>query len=194
MNRYFPIVLIILLAFLLLGCSPATPTVSGEYHPLTERTGIDEIDNIIDAVASGDIQSVRSLLQFTNTKCTQAEGMGGPPKCREGEAEGTSVEVLPILGPEGHFIHKENIEEWMGVPADGLYAVYEVAPDVVSDSDYPPGKYAVMFVDQANQAVISLHIEDGKIVRVDYIFDNSPDIVNGWIEREASKIILAPER
>jgi hypothetical protein len=134
---------------------------------------------------------LRSLIQFTNTKCTTADGLGGPPKCRAGEVEGTPVEVLPVFGSEGHFYHKEDIETWSGVNADGLYAVYEVSPDVVSDPDYPSGKYAVMFVDRKNQAIASLRIDNGKIVRFDYILDIT-NSANGWIEREASNVILAP--
>jgi hypothetical protein len=100
--------------------------------------------------------------------------------------------VLPIFGSEGHFFHKEDIEDWTGVKADGLYAVYEVSSEVVSDPDYPSGKYAVMFVDKQNAAVVSLRVDQGKIVRVDYLLDTSPKQLNGWLEREASNVILAP--
>jgi hypothetical protein len=199
MKRYSQFVLTILLAVVLFACSPATPaspeatpTVAGEFHPLTTRTNIQEVDQVIEIVASDNPESLRSLIQFTNTKCTRAEGLGGPPKCRAGEVEGTPVDALPIFGSEGHFIYKEDIEEWPGVQADGLYAVYEVSSEVVSDPDYPSGMYAVMFTDKANQTITSLRVEDGKIVRVDYILDNSPNVVNGWIEREAAKVILAP--
>jgi hypothetical protein len=135
---------------------------------------------------------LRSLIQFTDTKCTTADGLGGPPKCREGEAEGTPVEVLPIFGPEGHFFHKEDIEDWTGIKAVGLYAVYEVSSEAVSEPDYPAGRYAVMFLDQENQGVTSLRVDNGRIVRVDYILDGSPETWNGWMEREASNVILAP--
>jgi hypothetical protein len=49
-----------------------------------------------------------------------------------------------------------------------------------------------MFVDQEAPAVITLRLANGKIVRVDYILDLSPEESNGWIEREASRVILAP--
>jgi hypothetical protein len=193
---------LVLLAFALFACSamtPATPAPqptpsepSEGFYPLTTQTGIEDVDNIVDVVASGDVQMLRSLIQFTNTKCTTAHGLGGPPKCRDGEAEGTPVDVLPIFGSEGHFFHKEDIDKWPGVNADGLYAVYAVSADFVSDPDYPSGKYAVMFVDKKNAAVLSLRVDQGKIVRVDYLLDTSPEQLNGWLEREASNVILAP--
>lgn len=199
MRQYLQMGVLILLIAMLLACSPvtpvaqgATPTSAGEYHPLTTRTGMEEVDNVVDVVASGDPQKLRSLIQFTNTKCTKAEGLGGPPKCREGEAEGTPVEVLPILGPEGHFLHKEEIEQWTGIDVDGLYAIYEVSSNAYSEPDYPSGEYAVMFFDTENQAVISLRVADGRVVRVDYLLDTSPEELNGWLEREASNVILAP--
>lgn len=201
MKVYIQTLYLVVLSFALIACSAITPVTpapqptpsepSEGFHPLTTRTGIEEVDKIVDVVASGDIQMQQSLIQFTNTKCTTAEGLGGPPKCRAGEAEGRPVEVLPIFGSEGHFYYKEDIETWSGVNADGLYAVYEVSPDVVSEPDYPSGKYAVMFVDQENQAVVSLRIDNGKIVRVDYILDIT-NSASGWIEREASNVILAP--
>lgn len=204
MKRYLRFTGLLLLAFALCACSantPAAPTLqpsSSEpaegLHPLTTQTGVEDVDNIVDVVASGDIPMLRSLIQFTNTRCTTADGLGGPPKCRAGEVEGTPVEVLPIFGPEGHFFHRENIQDWTGVEADGLYAIYEVSSEVFSDPDYPSGKYAVMFFDKENASVISLRVANGKIVRVDYLFDISPEELNGWIEREASNVILAPQK
>lgn len=199
MKRFAATVWIALLALALFACSPATsitqevvPTHTEGFHPLTTRTGIEDVDNIVEVVASGDVEALRSLIQFTNTKCTQQDGLGGPPKCRAGEAEGTPVEVLPIFGPEGYFLLKEEIGKWTGVEATGLYAVYEVSSKVVSDPDYPAGTYAVMFVDKENEAVVSLRLDDGSIVRVDYLLDTSPEELNGWIQREASQVLLAP--
>jgi hypothetical protein len=202
MKIYIRTLYLVLLAVALVACSalapaapasqptPSEPSEGG--YPLTTRSGIADVDNILEVVASGDVQMLRSLIQFTNTKCTTADGLGGPPKCRDGEAEGTPVEVLPIFGPEGHFFHKADIDKWLGVNADGLYAVYEVSPEFVSEPDYPSGKYAVMFIDQKNAAVVSLRVDQGKIVRVDYLLDTSPEQLNGWMQREASNIILAP--
>jgi hypothetical protein len=201
-KKHIQIISLVLLALALFACSAVTPAApapqptlseaSEGFHPLTTRTGIEEVDKVVEAVESGDIQMLRSLIQFTNTKCTTADGLGGPPKCRAGEVEGPPVEVLPILGPEGHFFHKEDIKDWTGVKAEGLYAVYEVSSEVVSDPYYPNGKYAVMFFDKENQSVVTLRVDNGRIVRVDYILDISPDSVDGWIQREASNVILAP--
>jgi len=203
MKRYFQIALTLLLFLGVSACSPASPaaqevtptsqaTAAGAYHPLTTRTGIAEIDNILEVVASGDTEAFHALIQFTRAQCTQRDGLGGPPKCRDGEAEGTPVEVLPFLGPEGSYLRKEEIGNWPGFEAAGLYAIYEVSPDAYSDENNPAGKYALMYFDAEKESVISLRVEDGKIVRLDYNFDISPEVLNGWLQREASKVILAP--
>lgn len=195
----------VLLTLGIAACAPAAPAsqetaptqelASAEpFHPLTTQTGNETIDRVLEAVSSGDPQSLRSLVQFTNAVCTQQEGLGGPPKCREGEAEGTPVEVLSFLGGEGSFIRKDEIGNWTGITASGIYAIYEVNAGVISSEQYYPiGKYVVLFVSGENQPAAALRIGERGIVRVDTIFDSSPESLRAIVEREASTVILAPK-
>jgi len=199
MKRFAQIALIVLLAWMLFGCSAVTPptqetapTPTERFHPLRTRTGIQEVDNILDVVASGDVETLRSLIQFTDAKCTWRDGLGGPPKCREGEVEGTQVEVLPFIGPEGSFYRKSEIEDWQGIDASGLYAVIEVSPDAYSDENYPSGQYAIVFIGNEPGPATALHVTNGKLLRIDYLLDDSPESLSAWLKREASKVILAP--
>lgn len=145
------------------------PTSAQDYHPLETRVEIEEIDNVITAVASGDLRLLRSLVKFTTAKCTLLDGLGGPPKCRAGEAEGTPVEVLPFLGSEGSFIRKDEIENWQGIEASGLDAIYRVSADVRAEEYYPTGEVAIIFLAPENRPAASLRLSDGRIVRVDHI-------------------------
>ena len=201
MKWHLPIVTAMLLIVGVAACSPgmpvtqagnstAEPTLAESYYPLTTRTGIEEIDGILDA--SGDVQKLRSLIQFTSTKCTRREGLGGPPKCLPDEGEGTPVEVLPFLGPEGSFLRKDEIQNWQGFEASGLFAIYEVSSNAYSDENYPAGQYAILFVGRENQPAISLRVRDGRIVRVDYVFDDSRESLDATLQREAARLILAP--
>jgi hypothetical protein len=167
-------------------------TSAQNYHPLETRFGIEEVDNVINAVASGEPQLLRSLVQFTAAKCTLLDGLGGPPKCREGEAEGTSVGVLPLMGVEGSFIHREDIENWQGIEVSGLYAIYRVSAAVRSEQYYPVGAVAIIFLAPENRPAVSLRLSEGGIVRVDHIFENSPESLEAILEREASELLLAP--
>jgi hypothetical protein len=197
--------LIILVILIIAGCSPASPamqesaltvappTPSEGYHPLGTRTGIEVIDRVLGAVAGGDRQELFSVVEFTDAVCTKLEGMGGPPKCREAEAEGAPVEVLPFLSSEGSFLRDEEIEQWTGVDPVGVYAIYEVnAAVLTSEQYYPVGEYVILYVREKNQPAIALRISESGIVRVDEIFDASEASLNGMIERESSTVILAP--
>jgi hypothetical protein len=132
------------------------------------------------------------LIQFTTAECTKAEGLGGPPKCAEGEAEGTPVEVLPFMGGEGSFLRSEEIGNWPGVDAAGLYAVYEVSPAVPFEQYYPAGKYVILLAAKAGQSSVALRVDEGRIVRIDYLPDGSLEQLKAMLEREAGTVTLPP--
>ncbi len=158
-------------------------------YPLSVRTGIADVDAVLAAVESGNPQQVRDLIRFTTVACTKAEGLGGPPKCKDGEAEGTLVDVLPFLGPEGHFLEKANISLFPGVSTDGVYAIYEVSDSAYSEEAYPAGEYAIMFQHESDQSLVAIQIRDG-IVRIDYLYQ--PTSIDEIIRRDASELVLAP--
>lgn len=149
----------------------ATPLPRGQ-------TGIDELDTIISTVLNGSTADLLPHLEFTQTSCTLAVGLGGPPKCLEGEKEGTPVEVLPFLGPgEGSFIRKQDIGSWSGLDVSDLYAAYQVSDKAYSEKDYPAGDYALVFIDSdSKQGAITLHVKNGRIIRIDYLFGYPPEI------------------
>ncbi len=201
MKQTLQILSAVLLIVGLSACSPRTsvtpvsistvqPAKGEPYYPLATRTGVEEIDGVLDAI--GDIQELRTLVQLTATKCTTRDGLGGPPKCLPGEGEGTPVDVLPFLGPEGHFLRNTEINDWQGFDASGIYAIYEVSLGAYSDENYPAGKVAILLVGKENQPAIALQIRDGRIVRVDTILDNSLASLDSILQRDAAKLILAP--
>lgn len=194
---------LLIVGFLISACLPLStstqapvpetqPTSAQNYHPLEARVGIEEIDNVLSAVASGDVQLLRSLVKFTTAKCTLLDGLGGPPKCRQGEAEGAPVGVLPFLGSEGSFIRKDEIENWQGIEVSDVYAIYRVSADVQSEENYPAGEIAIIFVAPENRPAVFLRLNEGGIVRVNHIFDTSPQSLEAILQREALELILAP--
>lgn len=180
---------------LIASCSPlSTPpgvqTAELDYS-LNATTGIAEVDDVIAAVASGDRQRLISLIKYTSAPCTNAEGLGGPPKCRAGEAEGTVSEVLPFLSSEGHHLRKDEIEQWQDVDATGLYAIYRVAEQTAVEEYFPAGEYAVI-LKRPDGLATSLRIADGGIVRVDDIFEVTQSSLESLIQRDAVEVILEP--
>lgn len=201
MKTFIQIIFSIGMVLGITACLPGTPVVpqtdpsaqprAGEsYHPLTARTGIEQIDQVLEAVASDDSGQLRSLIRFTSAACTQREGLGGPPKCRAGEPEGTLIEVLPFLGSEGSFIPRDEIGEWQGIDVSGLYAIYEVSQDFTVEEYYPAGEYVILFAGRDDHSPVALRLTDGRIVRVDYLAGR--ESLNAILEREGSRLILAP--
>lgn len=178
------------------ACSSAgSPTLvldSQGTYSLETRTGLEEIDNVLAVVASGDGAQLESLVEYTTAPCTTQDGLGGPPKCREGEAESTPVDVLPSISSEGSFIRKEEIAAWTGVNADTLVAVYRVSEDGVEEEYYPRGEYGIVFLSNENGPAVTLRILDSAIVRVDYSFYGSLQDLQTRIEQDASEVILMP--
>jgi hypothetical protein len=187
--------ILLMYVLLLVACtSPAATETVG--YPLDTRIGLSDVDPVLAAVASGDPEELRSLIQYTSAPCTRKEGLGGPPKCREGEPEGTMLEVLPYLGSEGSFIRKSEIGNWPGIDAAALYAVFGVGEKARREEYYLPGEYVALFLQKDNTNGVVLHITDGRVVRVDTMFTGSPDPFAGFMEQDSldtSKVILAPK-
>lgn len=167
------------------------PQPEGSTQEQAGQTGIAEIDAIIATVLAGDPQAQLQLLYFTEIACTRAEGLGGPPKCREGEAEGTIVEAFPFLSSEGHHARRDEMNDWSGIQASQVYAVYRVSDQVYSDEAYPAGEYAIVFLVEDRTEPVIAHVIDGQIVRLDD-FLGSPEEID--LDQVASEIILAPQK
>jgi hypothetical protein len=168
--------------------TPTSPTIN--YYPLDTVTGNAEFDGILAAVAKGNVEDLISLFSYTKTACKTVEGLGGPPSCREGEAEGTMVEVFPFLESEGHHMRKDEINNFPGLNVIGLYAVYRVPVTMFSDVNYPAGDRAIVYLGEANLPEVVVHVTSGKIVRIDYIF-GYPEY-NGLLPQDVTDFILEP--
>lgn len=168
-----------------------TATHGRGYYPLSTRTDIPDVDAVIAAVESENPQQLRDLIRFATIGCTTADGLGGPPKCQDGEADGTLVEVFPLLGPEGHFIHSTELSSFSGVDVIGIYAAYNVSDIAYSEEAYPAGEYAVMFKGKENQPDVVIQIRGG-VIRMDTLYP--PTSLDAIIQRDAAEMILVPQQ
>lgn len=172
-------------------------------------TGIPEVNRIVTAVLSNDLDARRELVRYTTAGCTKADGLGGPPKCDPDQAEGTLVEYLPVLGPgEGVPVLPEAIDETLDFPAETLYAAYRRTDEPIRDIYYPPGEYGLFFATgegQTNFQFVLVHAGTaGRIVRLDFLacpVDENGQIVEAAgltcspeqiMERDAGEILLSP--
>jgi hypothetical protein len=166
---------------------PTLATLQVSVYTPGVRTEIAELDMIIEAVMIHDIEALRMLTEFTVIGCTHNQGLGGPPKCAEGEAEGATVEVVPFLGPEGTHQRAEEFAQWSGPDALGLLAAYRVSPNAYSVEAYPSGEFALIFLEAAGRTILTLQVREGRVVRYDYADGGS---IESNLARDAEEIIL----
>lgn len=174
----------------------AEPTAAPEAQPTatgSRQSGVPEADAVIPALLAHDAEAIHDLIHFSEIGCTTAEGLGGPPKCLEGEAEGTPVEVLPTLGAEGSHIRPDGIDTLISLlQTDQLYAVYGLSEAVFADEAYPRGRYGILFIsDQEGAPSTTIHVTEQGIIRIDYHLGETPDEV---MARESAVLLLAPQQ
>jgi hypothetical protein len=104
---------------------------------------------------------------FIQAACTSDSGLGGPPKCASGEAEGTKVDVFPILGSEGSFTRKAeaNLKDTLG--SIDLKGVFKVVADFKAEEYYPAGDYGIVLAQPGGQQIYVLRVTKDGIVRLD---------------------------
>lgn len=143
-----------------------TESASGDFYPPETRTGISDVDSVITAVLSDDLAARRALVHFLTAPCTTAQGAGGPPKCAADQAEGTEVEVFPIMEGEGQFASRDTLDLFLDFTTSGLYAVYEVPADAYHEIYWPAGQYGLIFARDNLGGSVTVFVQDGAIVRL----------------------------
>ncbi len=149
--------------------SSPTPVLGDKERQVPERTGIAELDAIIDGFMLHDTKPLWPLLRYTILPCTHAGGLGGPPGCRPDQEEGTPVDVMPFSGCEFGYYRPHEFELILAeVVQDNLYGVYRATPDARF-----PGEYViVLFRESADPEMeppvvaIEVSVDEGRIVGV----------------------------
>ena len=171
----------VLLAALALACgesgngtvtpSAESPTlaVSPKVSEVPERTGVVELDAIIEGFMLHDTKTLLPHLRYSVLPCGVEQGMGGSPPCRPDQSPGTPVEVMPFSGCEfGYYRPHEFALILAEVVQDSLYGVYRATPDVRF-----PGEYViVLFRESVDPEMeppviaIEVSVDEGRIVGV----------------------------
>ena len=174
------VVLAFSMLWLVTACSLQVSTLS-------DKDIVPHLDELVHAVSSGSTEDLLALVQFLSLPCTKKEGLGGPPKCLAAEKEGTLVEVLPILGPEGGHIRRSEFSSRPGISGAQLYAAFRNSENTYSDEFFPAGEFSVAFLLQDQASLMVFQVTDDGIVRIDFPAPPSlEDILKG------KDVILGP--
>jgi hypothetical protein len=195
-KRFF-FILFLILPPVLVGCGVLPGTLEVGLVPqevqFSTTIEMEELKPVIEAFLFGSVTDRTDLVSYTTTACTTADGLGGPPKCESGEAEGTLVEVLPVLGGEGTFSRPETVENALDFVFMGLFAVYRVPEDVGQTEYSPAGKYGLIFTREMNAVPfpVTVFVEDGRIVRLQHHIATEPqELIN---QLPVESIIITPD-
>jgi hypothetical protein len=113
-----------------------------------KRTGVPEIDAILEAWENGDIDTLVALALLQEQECVDVvEGLGGPPECPEGVDEGTTLDVFPAAACEGYWATPESLPALFQSFVDGfdgepyfLYAAWRA-----DATEHTPAGWRVLF-------------------------------------------------
>ena len=153
------------------GFTPATDDVSPEpspkVEPVPERTGIADLDAIIEAFILHDIKSLLPHLRYEVLPCGLTPGMGGSPPCRADQEVGAAVEVMPYSACEFGYYRPHEFEAFFApFLQQDIYGVYSATTEVRF-----PGDYVLVLTrsrpdDPSLQIAMEVTVKDGRIVGV----------------------------
>ncbi len=158
----------------------------------TGRTGVPEVDAVVQAVLSGDQEALRGFVRYAPVACSTKSEIGVEP-CRPGEPDGTVVDALRAAQCEGHYIRPDGIDQALGYLLAGkpkLHGVYQGSP-----STWLPGDYTAVFSvegPEPGQVLgMALLIDDGEIVSIDFGCGTSPEQIAKPLGQQASPTPVA---
>ena len=165
----------------------AALAVACEGDDTAGRTGVPEVDAVLQAVLSGDQEALRGFVRYAPVACSTKSEIGVEP-CRPGEPDGTVIDALRAAQCEGHYIRPDGIDQALGYLLAGkpkLYGVYQGSP-----STWLPGDYTAVFSvegPESGQVLgTALLIGDGEIVSIDFGCGVSPEQIAKYLEQQPS--------
>lgn len=164
-------------------------------------TGLGELDALIFAAVGANNIELAALTGYQKLACKTAPTPGElAPACREGESDGTSVEVLPSSGGacERNFVRPEQVPDAFrtAFPSKdtAVFAVYRPKPDPASFGGGFSSGQVIVFRTGAHPNTapmgVAVHVKDGRVVWLEADCDNVFTLV---ASERVDSFILDPE-
>jgi hypothetical protein len=177
------------------GGGKKSPTVDAPTRVPVVIPGTDVVVLPLNAALKSDAVELARLTGYTSVACTtnSSSPAAQAPPCREGEDNGTKVDVFARLACDGSWVRSELVPGEYGVAMAGgpkLYGVY--APKRVAGafgSDLGIEQVVVMTngkrLDGSTNG-FALHTKNGRVVMLQTVCDSlerlvSPDVVDSFI-------------
>lgn len=146
-----------------------TPASTAE--PTSAPTFADLARIILQTARDNRLDLIEELARFSPVPCTTTvEGIGGPPECRAGEANGTPVDVMLGAACEGFYVREGELpfETFALVVDDGppVFGIYRVTSSNIVQG-WPDAKYVVVLqqeLPQGGEGALALFTDEVSIV------------------------------
>ena len=151
------------------------------------RTGVPEVDAVIQAVLAGDQETLRGFVRYAPVACSMDSQMG-VEFCRPDEEDGTLVDALQLADCEGHYVRPDKIDGTLAYLLEGnpkLYGAYPGSPSASLPGDYT-AVFSVQGPEPGQVFGVELLIDDGGIVFIDFGCGQSPEQLAQHLEQRPS--------
>lgn len=152
-----------------------TVAARGTAEASSRLTGIVEVDAVIDAVESRNVDAILSLVHYTDLPCTSTPLPAEYIHCVSGQPEASPAAAFLVAACEGTFMVNSNspaidLRKQIGAVDGRVFAVYRAgASDVFRAGHFPAVDYAVVltFDLQGRAAGLALLVGSNGIVGID---------------------------
>jgi len=165
---------------------PADERPGASEAPIGTSTGEPELDALLSALLSHDDERLLPFFALTQVGCTNALGLGGPPKCRDfpgAPPEGTLVEAFPEGFCEGGWtVDTTRLVTQLNERRPQLFAVlqFNSPRPAFGAPGYPVLDHLILLEDpdaeETPRLGIQLGVKDGKIVWLSHICIGPPEL------------------
>jgi hypothetical protein len=107
------------------------------------RTGIPEVDRIIEAVLSEDVDALMGMVRYQQAECSTSETFDFPesPRCEAGQAEGSAVDVFVSGSCKPAYVTREEVTGFLRLNIEdaglSVYAVYSTGVGLGLQNSFP---------------------------------------------------------
>ena len=156
-------------ATLALSASPSPTLAVLANHPPGTRTGIPDVDVVLEALESGSVADIAVVTAFVTRRCVAQETPSRHPlACRQGMADGDPLTGLFFFDVEGGLMPRDEALQFLASGLSGrLYGVFrheeETRPEV------PDREYGIVFLDTnvPGYGYVSVDVAAGQIVSIE---------------------------
>lgn len=183
----FALLGLLALAALVAGC--------GADGDKRDRTGVPEVDRIIEAILNQDVDALAGLVRYQQEECSTSDSsdIPEPPRCKAGQADGSLVDVFLSGACKPSYVTREEVPDFLSLNVGetelSVYAVYRTESNPGLDWDHrivfhgPEGREDVRGAE--------IGVENGGIASFTFPCSSITGLVH-FLESDGAEVILPP--